>query len=40
MRPRAVRSVLDAGLTRVTHPGHPHYFMARGEQVLSIAPAS
>ena len=26
--PAAVlRAALDAGLTQVTHPGHPHYFM-------------
>jgi len=37
--PAAVmRSVLDYGLTEVRHPGHPHYFMAPGGQVFTIAP--
>ena len=38
--PAAMRAVLDAGLTEVTHPGHPYYFMAPGGQVFTIAPAS
>ena len=37
--PAAVmRTVLNAGLTEVTHPGHPYYFMAPGGQVFTIAP--
>jgi len=36
--PAAVmRSVLDAGLTQVIHPGHPYYLMAPGGQVFIIA---
>lgn len=31
-------AVLAAGLTEVRHPGHPHYFMAPGGQVFTIAP--
>lgn len=31
---------LDAGLTQVSHPGHPYYFMIPGGQVFTIAPAS
>jgi len=39
--PAAVmRSVLDAGLTEVTHPGHPYYFLAPGGQVFTIVPRS
>jgi hypothetical protein len=33
-----MRAALDAGLTQVKHPGHPHYFMAPGGQVFTIAP--
>jgi hypothetical protein len=37
--PAAVmQTVLDAGLREVKHPGHPHYFMAPGGQVFTIAP--
>jgi hypothetical protein len=32
-------TVLDAGLLEVKHPGHPHYFMAPGGQVFTIAPS-
>ena len=36
--PAAVlRAALDAGLTQVTHPGHPYYFMIPGGQVFTIA---
>ena len=35
-----MRSVLRAGLTQVTHPAHPYYFMAPGGQVFTITPAS
>ncbi len=35
-----MRTVLDAGLTQVSHPGHPNYFMAPGGQVFTIAPTS
>jgi hypothetical protein len=35
-----MRAVLDAGLTRVEHPGHPYYFMVPGGQVFTIASAS
>jgi hypothetical protein len=39
--PAAVlHTAMDAGLTRVEHPGHPYYFMAPGGQVFTIAPAS
>ena len=39
--PAAVhQAALDAGLTEVKHPGHPHYFMIPGGQVFTIAPAS
>jgi hypothetical protein len=39
--PAAVlRAALDAGLTRVTHPGHPYYFMIPGGQVFTIASTS
>ena len=39
--PAAVmRTVLDAGLIEVRHPGHPYYFMAPGGQVFTIAPGS
>lgn len=34
-----MRTALDAGLTQVSHPGHPYYFMAPGGQVFTIAPA-
>ncbi len=34
----AMRAALDAGLPKVTHPGHPYYFMAPGGQVFTIAP--
>lgn len=33
------QSAVDAGLTPVTHPGHPYYFMIPGGQVFTIAPA-
>lgn len=33
-----MRSVLDAGLREVRHPAHPHYFVAPGGQVFTIAP--
>ena len=32
-----MQAALDAGLTQVRHPGHPHYFMAPGGQVFTIA---
>ena len=32
-----LRKALQAGLTEVTHPGHPYYFMAPGGQVFTIA---
>lgn len=35
-----MRKVLGAGVPEVKHPGHPHYFMAPGGQVFTIAPAS
>jgi hypothetical protein len=35
----ALQRALDAGLTRVQHPGHPYYFMIPGGQVFTIAPA-
>jgi hypothetical protein len=35
-----MRAALDAGLTQVKHPGHPHYFMTPGGQVFTIAPTS
>lgn len=35
-----MRKVLEAGGREVKHPGHPHYFMAPGGQVFTIAPAS
>jgi hypothetical protein len=35
-----LQAAIDAGLTRVTHPGHPYYFMIPGGQVFTIAPAS
>jgi hypothetical protein len=31
-----LQAALDAGLTRVWHPGHPYYFMAPGGQVFTI----
>jgi len=34
-----LQAALDAGLTRVWHPGHPYYFMIPGGQVFTIAPA-
>lgn len=37
--PAAVMAkVLAAGLRQVSHPGHPHYFMAPGGQVFTVAP--
>jgi hypothetical protein len=33
-----MQAILDAGLTRVEHPGHPYYFMVPGGQVFTIAP--
>jgi len=33
-----MQTALDAGLTQVKHPGHPHHFMAPGGQVFTIAP--
>jgi hypothetical protein len=33
-----MRTVLDAGLREVKHPGHPYYFMAPGGQVFTIVP--
>jgi hypothetical protein len=36
----ALRTVLDAGLLQVHHPGHPYYFMLPGGQVFTIAPAA
>ena len=39
--PAAVlRAALDAGLTQVTHPGHPYYFMVPGGQVFTVASTS
>lgn len=39
--PAAVlQTALDAGLTQVTHPGHPYYFVIPGGQVFTIAPTS
>jgi hypothetical protein len=39
--PTAVlRAALDAGLTQVTHPGHPYYFMIPGGQVFTVASTS
>lgn len=38
--PAMLRAPLDAGLTRVEHPGHPYYFIAPEGQVFTIAPAS
>jgi hypothetical protein len=35
-----MRTVLDAGLREVTHPGHSYYFVAPGGQVFTIVPAS
>lgn len=35
-----LQTALDAGLTQVRHPGHPHYFMIPGGQVFTIAPMS
>jgi hypothetical protein len=35
-----MRAALDAGLTEVRHPGHPHYFMVPGGQVfVAVAPS-
>jgi hypothetical protein len=35
--PAAVmRAVLDNSLTKVTHPGHEHYFMAPGGQEFTV----
>lgn len=37
--PAAVfQAALEAGLTRVEHPGHSYYLMAPGGQVFTIAP--
>lgn len=33
-----MRTVLEAGLSEVNHPGHPYYFMAPGGQVFTIVP--
>ena len=33
-----MQAALAAGLPQVKHPGHPHYFMAPGGQVFTIAP--
>ena len=39
--PAAVmRSVLDAGLGEVRHPGHPYHFVAPGGEASTIAPAA
>jgi hypothetical protein len=35
-----LQTALGAGLTQVSHPGHPYYFMIPGGQVFTIAPAS
>jgi len=35
-----MHKLLRAGFREVKHPGHPHYFMAPGGQVFTIAPAS
>jgi hypothetical protein len=36
--PSAVlQAALRAGLTRVTHPAHPYYFMIPGGQVFTVA---
>jgi hypothetical protein len=35
-----MHKVLRAGIREVKHAGHPHYFMAPGGQVFTIAPAS
>jgi hypothetical protein len=35
-----MHKVLGAGIRGVKHPGHPHYFMAPGGQVFTIALAS
>ena len=35
-----LQTALDAGLTQVTHPGHPYHFMIPGGQVFTIAPTS
>jgi len=35
-----MRTVLNAGVPEVKHPGHPYYFMAPGGQVFTIAPAT
>jgi hypothetical protein len=38
--PAAVlQAALDAGLTQVSHPGHPYYFMIPGGQVFTVASA-
>jgi hypothetical protein len=36
--PVAMRTVLEAGLKEVKHPGHPYYFMAPAGQVFTIVP--
>ena len=33
----AMRAAIQAGLSKVTHPGHPFYVMAPGGQVFAIA---
>ena len=35
-----LQTALDAGLTQVSHPGHPYYFMIPGGQVFTIAPTN
>lgn len=35
-----LQTALDAGLTQVSHPGHPYYFMLPGGQVFTIAPTN
>ena len=35
--PAFLRTALRAGLVEVIHPGHPHYVMAPGGQVFTIA---
>jgi hypothetical protein len=34
------QSALDAGVTQVSHQGHPYYFMIPGGQVFTIAAAN
>jgi hypothetical protein len=33
-----LQAVVHAGFAEVKHPGHPHYFLAPGGQVFTIAP--